>query len=450
MMQAAAMSMPIGFGKNADPLLQRAYGSYLKEWSRVEALAPAKLEIAEQYDIEGMNRAVAICHWGRSGSFLLASYLDDHPEVVSLPAGTGESIYPFYLQYESLSMWEKLVAYPAYSAAKTGTFGDLFLRDNPNGHFAIDAADYYAGVQALFETYGARSKEWLHSSTRFVQFVQMAYEIGVGKRRKNPRPLMICPLHYRNQELAERFIRDFPDGQFIHTIRDPITSVDSWFNWKLDKAKMDSKDVSYALSGEYCDAAVATMLDLLTWDQPHRGMESRTRAIRFEDMHLAPETMMRRLASWLRIPYDPCLIKSTWNGNPYIVNVRGVPCCGANPSNAQRRFKNLSVTDRLMIFALFGENFAEWRYPRPKAIHSRWIRLCIAGVLSLVPAKMELTSAHLVVAHQVLPSLRRGRFRIAAGAMFFLLKRRLRMMLLIAIQASARMILGRHTVLKTL
>lgn len=434
-----AISQPIEFAENSDPLLQRARTSYLNEWCRVEVQTPAKLDFVAQYDLEGMNRAVTICHWGRSGSFLLSSYLDGHPDLLSLPAGNGESVYPFYLKYRSLSVWEKLIAYPLYSEAKTGTFGDFFLRDNPNGHFAIGAADYYAGVQALFDTYRARPPEWLNSSFRFVQFIHVAYDLAIARRRTTRQPLLICSQHWMNQELAEHFLRDFPAAQFIHTIRDPITCIDSWFSWKMQKAALDSKDASYSVTADYCDNAVATMLDLLSWDRPHRGMGARTRTIRFEDMHLAPEAVMRRLAAWLAIPYLPCLLDSTWNGNPYVVNVRGVPCCGPRVSNAERRFENLAPIDRLLVFALFDTNFVEWRYPAPSPMHRRWIQLCVLVLIMIVPLKIEIKNARMILASQALPSLRNHRVGFAAGAMLFLLQRRLRMMLLIAKESTLRL-----------
>jgi hypothetical protein len=441
--------MPIEFGASKDEVLQCAYRSYTEERSAIQTRVARKLDLTRQFDIQGMNRAAAICHCGRSGSFLLASYLDDHPDVVTLPHGHGEYLYPFFLEYEALSLWEKLIAYPAYSAAKAGTFGDFFLKNNPNGDFAIDAPEYFAAVQALFATYGDRPMEWLHARARFLQFIHVAFSIAVGKPRANSRPLIIYSQHWMNDELARRFVEDFPEGRFIHTIRDPITSVDSWFNWKLDKAKMDNAGNLRTRPIGYSDAAVATLLDLFAWDRPHRGMELRTCAIRFEDMHLAPEAMMRRLAEWLDIPFDPCLLKSTWNGNPYIVNIRGVPCCGANPANAQRRSKNLAKIDRLMLFALLSDNFAAWNYPSPSAMRRRWIRLCTIVLISLVPMKMELMNARLVLQLQALPFLRRGQLGPVCGALFFVMKRRLRMMLLIAAEARARL-RGQRFLLKVL
>ena len=52
----------------------------------LQSLVASKIEDIRRFDIAGMERAVAICHCGRSGSLLLTSYLDGHEDVILLPA----------------------------------------------------------------------------------------------------------------------------------------------------------------------------------------------------------------------------------------------------------------------------------------------------------------------------------------------------------------------------
>jgi hypothetical protein len=158
---------------------------------------------------------------------------------------------------------------------------------------------------------------------------------------------------------------------------------------------------------------------------------------------------MRRVADWIGVPYHPSMLKSTWHGAPYVVTIRGVAACGPNPLNAQRRHKYLNTADRLEIFALLHGNFVAWRYPIPAAMHSVWLRLCVLGLLWLVPMRMELAALNMVIRRQAIPALRNGRLGFALGAPFFLLARRLRMMLLIATEARARM-WGKRRILQLL
>jgi hypothetical protein len=249
---------------------------------------------------------------------------------------------------------------------------------------------------------------------------------------------MICAQHFVEEDWAKRFIEDFPNGQFIHTIRDPIAAVDSWFSRQVEMEMSDHGNRP-EMAPRYLDPAVATFHNLLLWDSAHAGMPGRSRAVRFEDMHIEPDVMMRRLARWLGIDFHPCLLESTWNGTPYVVTIRGVPCCGANPSNAKRRSNNLHLADRLLTFALLHDNFVQWNYPIPRMMHRRWVRLCIIALLCVAPMKIEWVTARLVIGRQALVGLRKGRLGFALRAPLFLVKRRLRMMWLIAAEARVRL-----------
>jgi hypothetical protein len=437
------MNMPIDFDANTDEILQRALSLYRHERDAIQALESEKSEMLRHLDVPGMNTAVAICFWGRSGSYLLASYLDGHEDIVTLPMIAGEKIYPFFEEYASLSLWEKLIAYPTYSGLKKGVEAAFF-----EGDFAIASADYYAAIHALFAVFRDCPATWLGARLRFFQFLHAAYALATGVRSRSGRPIMIYAQHWPNDALAQRFVEDFPTARFIHTIRDPISSFDSWYERSLEM-QLYSAGRGSDTPSHYLSSAVECVRHLCRWDRAHDGMEARTRAIRFEDLHLAPEMTMRRLVNWLGIPYLPCLIESTWHRIPYVVKVRGVDVCGPNPANAQRRWKNLFFADRLLIFALMHDNFVAWNYPIPTWIRARWIRLGVTVLCLLVPMKMELINARLVLRLQAWPSLRRGRIRFFCGAPIFLLTRRLRMMLLIAAEAYARLT-GRRTPLTML
>jgi len=440
------LKLPEGFGSSTDEVLRIAHASYSNEYNATKAISEDKLEVARAYDVAGMTRVATICHWGRSGSLLLASYLDHHPDLVVMPYSTSESIYPFFEEYGALSIWDKLIVYPTYSGWQKKTEGDFFLRDNPSGNFAISAADYYEAVNILFGIYVDKPQDWRDSRQAFFQLVHAAFGIAIGFRPESSQPVMIHAQHYMNEALAKRLVDDFPSAKFMHTIRDPITGVDSWFDRKLD---MDLFGCNYRveLLTRYLDSAVGSMLGLLAWDRSHTDMDARTRAVRFEDMHVDPEAVMRRIAEWLGIPYRPCLIESTWNGVPYVVTIRGVAACGANPANAKRRSKNLTFTDRLLIFALLHDNFIAWSYPYPKALNKRWVRLWTIGLVWLVPMKIEVLTARMILLGQALPNLRRGRVLFALRAPFFILARRTRMMWLV-VQEARRRLRGRYTVMK--
>lgn len=425
---------PLGFDEGADGILKSAAHSYREHTEAARALVAAKLAILRRYDAPGMDRAATICHWGRSGSVLLASYFDGHEDIITMPNQTSEYAYPFFKDYRSLSIWDKLIAYPAYSAIKKGNAGNLFLKNNPDGNFAIEAADYYASVEALRMIYGDRESDDLETRRRFFQFLHVAYAGALEKPAADPRPWMISAQHWINAELAHAFVEDFPDARFLHTIRDPVSALDSWlerhFIWQFEQ----NED----LAAGYRYPAFDAMRDLLSWDTGHRGMQERTRAVRFEDMHLAPEATMRRLAEWLGIQYRPCMLESTLNGNPYVVEAAGRRWVGPNPDNARRRSKNLNVIDRMMVFAVLHPNFVQWKYEHPRCVRRLLIRACIIALCLLIPTKMEIVNARNILLLNAPAALRKHRFAAACSAPVMLTMRRLRMMWLLAAAAVTR------------
>ena len=135
------------FGRSADQVLQHAHGTFAETLGAAAASSEKKRQLVRQFDVAAMTRAVNVCHWGRSGSFLFASYLDYHPDIVMLPMLTSMSIYAFFQEYAELCIWEKLLAYPAYSGLRKGSAADFFLKDNPDGNIGINPLDYCAAVQ---------------------------------------------------------------------------------------------------------------------------------------------------------------------------------------------------------------------------------------------------------------------------------------------------------------
>jgi hypothetical protein len=433
-----AMSLPVGFHRSSDERLQDALRSYSDELGALEGLIAGKLDLLKCYDVAAMERVVAICFWGRSGSHLLASYLDGHDELVLMPENRGEAIYEFWQKFPGLTLWEKLVAYPTFVLSKKwGPGADFF-----SGDYAIGAAHYYAAVHALFAVYGDRSAEWLGERRRFLQFAHVAYALAAGRRVAGPRPLIIFAQHWPDEQVAQLFIEDFPEGRFIHTVRDPISTFDSWFNRQVDVQKtVRGNRLDLAL--RYVNPATETFRWLVLWDHSHAGMQARTRALRFEDLHVALEATMRRVADWLGVAFRPSMLESTFNGVPFVWKSDGVAWVGANPANAQRRSQNLSKLDRWLMFALLRQNFMEWGYPMPRIFRFRVPCMFIVAGLLWLPMKIERVTARMIIGCQALPALHNGHIGFGCRAPYVLLKLRLLMMRMLAGETRTRLIRGK-------
>ena len=410
-----------------DQILQRAQALSRAEYAKdLRALITRKVEDLRYYDVPNMERAVAVCHWGRSGSWLVDSYLDGHDDVVLLAMGRSAQIYQFFEHYQSLPLHDKLIAYPIY-------LDDAFIFFQ--GDFPILAEDYYAAVAAIFEVYGHCPPQLLETRQAFFQFLQVAYSLALGRRPTSPHPLMVFDQHWRHDETATRFVKDFPQARFLHTVRDPISSYDRTFEY------------FYSTWGE--ETPWRMLRYLYKSDVPYLGMESRTRAIRFEDLHNNTAAIMSRLAAWLGLPYQSSLLKSTFNGTPWVAARAGVTWVGSRPEQALRSSRNISFTDKLILFAIFYENFAAWNYSCPKIFRNALVRGLACVLVFLIPMKTETVSAGAGFKAQVLPSLRRGDFRLASKSLFGIFRCRLTMIYCVTSEIWRRLVFGK-TVLEIL
>jgi hypothetical protein len=417
----------------------------------LQGIIAARVADLRHYDVLTMERVVAITFWGRSGSILLASYLDGHEDVMMLPANRSDGIYRFYELYQSLPLHDKLIAYPAfteiYDAASEGAgCGRSFFA----GDFAISAAQYYAATQAICEVYGKWSPEFLMSRRAFFLFVHIAYNLALGRRLASSRPLIVCAQHEWNDVRARHFVADFPHAKFIHTIRDPISAFDRLFDWWFDPELLPAEplraeraaDTHVLQPARYISvvASWTVVRALVDADRPHSGMESRTRAIRFEDLHCDTAKTMRDLSEWLGLPYQATLLASTFNGIPYVVTRDGNSWSGPRPESVQRHLRNTSLKDQALLFALFYEDFVAWNYPCPQIFRNPLIRCLVLLLFPLSPMKTEIIAARAAFKRRVLPSLRHGNAAIAMHSFVRILFCRLGITWLLVHEGSRRLV----------
>ncbi len=368
----------------------RAEALYRAETSQdLPGVVAEKIEELRRYDVEGMDQVSAILSWGRSGSLLLASYIDGHDDVLMLPELCGWLLYQFFDRYPSLPLREKLLAYPLFQPDHTRFF---------EGDFAISPAQYYAAVQAIVESSDRWSPEFLESRRAFFLFMHIAYTLALGRRPASSRPFIVYAQHVFNNDVAREFVKDFPQAKFVHTVRDPISSCDGIFQQHLQ----------FVENHIHLPCMAILLLTATAGDQPHDGMASRTRTVRFEDMHGDLAETMRGLSDWLGFHYQAALLESTFNGIPYVVARDGKAWSGPRLEQMQRRSINLSAKDRALLFALCYENFEDWNYPCPRIYGNLLVRCSVVLSLFLFPMKMEFVSGRAVFKRLTVPLMRKG------------------------------------------
>ena len=384
-------------------LLDRALDSVAVEQAKgYRILVGEKKELLRSYDTLNIDEVLAVCFWGRSGSRLFSSFLDSHDHLLMLPMEESQRIYEFLVVHSDLTLRDRLIGYPFYDDAYMPLFG---------GEFPIEPAHYYAAVDAVVEAYRDQSSEILSTSRAFFQCLHVAYSLAIKRRPAVRRPTIVYAQHRLNYHTA-RLVRDFPKARFIHSVRDPISCFDSTFAFYLRNA-LEKKQI---VRSAYPEAAVRTLTELTSTDEPNRGVGERTRGVRFEDLHLRTEGTMRVVAEWLGIPYHPSLLQSSFNGIPWTVAHKGATWTGARPAQADRRSPNMWLLDRALVYALFHENFVAWNYPCPRIFRHALLRRLIAFALWFIPTKIELLNSAPTSKVKLVPALSRGEFLSALQA----------------------------------
>jgi Sulfotransferase family len=411
-------SLTFGTYPAQESVMQRARDFFCAEDAKdTTSLVARKAGDIRRFDLTGMHRVVAICAYGRSGSVLLASYFDGHEDVVTLPHHLGGHMYPFFERYQSLCLRDKLIAYPFISV---DNFEGFFEGETP-----VAAADYYAAVNALFEVWGNLPTEFLESRRAFVQLLHVVYSVAHGLRPKTANPLIVYVQLVIDNLLANRLVEDFPQARFIHTLRDPITNCGRFFTQTLK------------LNGIMAAGYVISHLTFA--DKPHAGMESRTMPVRFEDMHLHLEETMRALADWLALSYRPALLDSTFNGIPLVAGQGTVRWSGARPEQALRDSKNVSFTDRCILYSVLNEDFVAWNYPCPKIFRYPLARLLTCTLFLPIPMKIEI-----IAARTLTKSFKSEGFRVAINKLGRICICRVAIMTVLAVELYRRLVFGKR------
>jgi hypothetical protein len=404
--------MPVETILDTEQIMMSAEALFGAEQSAdLRAIVDENIEDLRRYDVLAIDRVVAILSWGRSGSLLLASYLDGHEDVMMLPEICSARLYDFFGRYPSLSLRDKLMAYPAFEPHYYGRFFE--------GDFAISPARYRAAVQAILEFYAEWPTEFLESRRTFFLFVHIAYNLALGRRPSSSRPIIVYAQHLPDDRAASQLVEDFPEAKFVHTVRDPIASCSAMFQFLFGT-------LAENFPRTYTKGPYEALYYLTDKDEPHFGMESRTRTIRFEDLHSQLAETLRDLSEWLGLPFRETLLDSTFNGIPFVAKRDGKVWSGPRLEQARRDSRNLSPKDRSLLFALFYENFVDWNYPCPKIFGNRIVRCLVFASLVLFPTKMEIIAARGVFTRWILPGLRQGNIqraiRSVLGIGFYRLK----------------------------
>jgi tetratricopeptide (TPR) repeat protein len=265
------------------------------------------------------DNMIALIHFGRSGTGLLHSLIDNHPEISTLP-----SIY--FSEYYNAEVWGKLITqgwdqlpenfikqfavlFDARSSVSVPSIdkpianlgqkeGMANVGVNRDEVLTVDQNRFCAELRKLMADYASLTPQ------TFFTLVHNAYEKVLGNTLN--KQTIFYHIHNPSPYAKLNFLRYNPKAKLLMMVREPIQSCESWLKKGIKE------------SSENVHNHIVTML--FDIDQiAFRRQDSI--GVRLEDLKKYPQETMAALCDWMGVKEAPSLYKMTaqgkkWWGDP--------------------------------------------------------------------------------------------------------------------------------------
>ena len=267
------------------------------------------------------DEIVALVHFGRSGTGLIHSLIDGHPEVSTLPSR-------YFSEYFDHSAWVKLISggwdgmvdrfiatydvlFDAKSPTPVITKNKLLLHnigikegmanvgDQKDEALSVDRNLFGAELKRLMAFYNQLD------AFVFFKLVHKAYDKAINDTQQ--KSIIFYHIHNPSSCAQLNFLRLAPNTKWMVIVREPIQSLESWL-----KSSFEEKN--------YHELVVKISYMLNEVGNPIFQSE-KSIGVRLEDLKEFPKKTTAALCSWLGIKEADSLYEMTaqgkkWWGNP--------------------------------------------------------------------------------------------------------------------------------------
>jgi tetratricopeptide (TPR) repeat protein len=307
----------------ADESLKRAIASLPAKSD--QTIPINNLENLQSNTAQLAEGVVALLHFGRSGTGLLHSLVDNHPEISTLPS--------IYLSgYFNKGVWEKLSidGWRGLPRKFTNEFAVLFDARNPKPVPSKIGEDHSKiGEKEGMTTLGIKRNEYLSVDTE--KFCSLAINIMEGLDCIDPMSFLLvahstyeeltklnegqatnkhlCFYHIHNPDhyAQANFLRYAKGARILMMVREPLENCQSWIRSFINENNY-----------EQCVFRILTLL--FDIDQVFFRTTVSV-GVRLEDIKYRHDATLKALCNWLGIEVSPTLYEMTaqgkkWWGDP--------------------------------------------------------------------------------------------------------------------------------------
>lgn len=167
----------------------------------------------------------------------------------------------------------------------------------------------------------------------------------------------------QQEEHARELARWFPEARFVHVLRNPYAVVNA-----------EARDKSVHRSRRH--RVYRPLAKSLYFLERNRRHLDRYRVVRFEDVVLETESTMRELAEFLELPFRPSMLRPTIGGRPWGGNSRTVDgeFEGVDPRPVHAFRDQIAPLDVAVVNRYFGPMLERHGYERlPDPGWRKWL-----------------------------------------------------------------------------
>lgn len=324
---------------------------------------------------------IGIVYYGRSGSFLLQSVLDGHPQILALPPHINNmynvsfdpkkenyrdkfvlsSVCDVFKPIISGCTWDEIHENPIQSTPSK------FFGENRNIFFSYNYDEFIKIFNEIMNI-ASQGSLTIRRKNIYLSFF-FAYNLMIGKHIDtllNAKYLM-CQLHTPMLDELLTVKKDFNDLVYLVSVREPVSGLISHI-----QAYNNMLSINYFSEGSYNHCVPIALSEVLNGAIIHGFLnKDQCRAVKNEYLHIYQDKYTKSLLDYLGLPWSDECKKSTIDGEIFWWKFGDKYKTGYNKSYKWKICDklNISCSDKIFFSALLKDRYDAWGYQScPNAI----------------------------------------------------------------------------------
>jgi hypothetical protein len=364
------------------------------------AIASLSMDNSGAYEIWDEDKkfiiksAIGIQNYMSSGTLLMKSLMDGHPEILTCPGIMNSDLYTGINLLKRMKSEElhKIIFYNYFihicGIPVIGSKKLIAAYDHGLDQLGEDKK-YKVGceeesyrkilLRIISSTYNKNQNLSItHLYLIFILSYKILIEEDSKRNEEKERELkFVWDIHSKGFEDVKEFFLHFSKVKVIHMWRDPISSIDSMYKHVNINIQFQQDDV-YGMGNRSVTQSVLEQMFLdIAWLSNYKSRtpfnlharlkfpfieKNESKYIWLEELHLKPKEVLTNLCIWLDIKWYDLLLDSTFDGKKYWNRKGSDNFSGFNPEFATKKSNIISESDALIFKYIYNQCLINDKY----------------------------------------------------------------------------------------